>query len=74
MVQTIKIKKWSESNEGAIYGLFDEQQCLYTHFSSNDGFAMQDLIYSRPEKIKELDEKYGIDNWIVSTKIESLGG
>ena len=73
VITTLKIKKWNENHTGAIYGLFDENNTLlYSHYCSNDGFAMGDLIKDRPERIEELNNKYGVNNWEVDPNIISI--
>ena len=43
-----------------VYLLFSEQgECLYSHVCSCRGYAKGDLVLRRPERIKQLEEKFG---------------
>lgn len=43
----------------------EEGEVLYSHVCSNYLFAKSDLIESRPDRISELNEKYGEGEWNV---------
>lgn len=48
-----------QEGEG-LYGLVtEEDEVLYTHYCSNRGFAYGDLYGRRPERQKELKERFG---------------
>lgn len=69
MTKELQIKKWNSNYDGAMYGLFDGENILYSHFCSCDGFAIGDLVLRRKERQEELDSKYGKDKWTICPDI-----
>lgn len=56
-----------QDGEG-VYSLVSEDgKAWYSHFCSHLYYAQYDLVYSRPNRIKELNEYYGKENWSVVT-------
>ena len=48
------------NNGDGVYSLVAENgECHYQHLCSHAGYAKGDLIENRPERQKELSEKYG---------------
>jgi len=56
----LKITKHQENWNDHVYRLVDEQEnALYQHVCSSDTYALSDLVSNRPNRIEELNEKYG---------------
>ena len=57
----IRVEKLTDTNKfGAVYGLISEDdEILFTHFCSNKSFAYGDLYENRPDRIKELTDRFG---------------
>lgn len=56
-----KIAPTGTENIDGIYFLISEQgECFYEHWCSNRGYAKGDLVLRRPERIKELEDKFGM--------------
>lgn len=53
--------------EGSYILVAETGEALYSHYCSSAGYAEHDLIDEewRPDRIIELNEKYGKDNWEV---------
>jgi len=49
----------TENIDGVYYLISEEGEVLCSHFCSNKGFALGDLIEHREERKKEYTEKYG---------------
>lgn len=56
-----------QGDPGFLYCMLiaDHGEVLYSHICSSKGWAKDDLIESRPERIKECNEKYGEGMWEV---------
>ena len=57
----IRVEQLTEADKfGAVYGLISEDdEILFTHFCSNKSFAYGDLYENRPDRIKELADRFG---------------
>lgn len=57
----IRVEKLSDTSKfGAVYGLISEDdEILFTHFCSDESFAYGDLYENRPDRIKELADRFG---------------
>lgn len=55
-----QISEYDDILKGSLYGLYTEdKELLYTHVCSNLSFAFGDLYLQRPERIKELEDRFG---------------
>ena len=70
----LKIRRGHFDGWATSYYLDDEEakETLYVHACSDDCFATSDLILDRPDRIEELDKKYGKGNWEVDKNIEQV--
>lgn len=56
-----------QRGEGCYSLVSEDGEIWYSHFCSYLYYASNDLVYGRPNRIKELDEYYGKENWSVIT-------